>query len=814
MGDQRAASRPAPGLMRWCAAALLAALTLTCAAPLAAQRSEGATRSARKHDDGPTPTPVVQIPRFATAHAVVDGRLNEAVWKKAAVITGFHEYQPVDGRPAEERTVVRVWYSPNAIWFGITAYDSDPSSIRATKADRDNIDGEDHVTIFLDTFDDQRRAYFFGVNPLGVQQDGVRSEGGMTAGQLSGGTTDKSPDYWWKSAGHVTDQGYVVEVRIPFKSLRLPGDGPQRWGLQIERVVQRTGHTDTWTAVQRAGESFLAQEGVITGLHGLHRGVVLQAQPFVTGGLDGAVDSTTGAFVRGGPHGRTGINLSLGWSSVTLDGTINPDFSQVEADVGQVTVNERFALFYPEKRPFFLEGIDLFATPNQLVYTRRIVSPIAGVKLTGKVGRNGIAFLSALDHSGGQRALFDVLRLRRDLGHSSTAGLVFTDRSVQGSPDFSRVLAADTRIIFARLYYVEAQLGASWTRDTAAWPVTPPPGAAPGAGAVGRAPIHAAAIWKAELDRTGRLFGLNYSITGIGNDFRADAGYVPRVGIVTGHLFNRFEFYGARGALIQSFTTFFGPTRFWNYSDFGRRPSIEGNDNIHTILQLRGGWNLQAGIQRAFVTLDTANYAGMQVRGSNGAIQPYMPLAKVSGPVVDLQATTPTYQKLDATASVQWGRSAIFPEGSEGNQTTITGQLALRPARWARIFLSGTWQSLYRVRDGSRFALTRIPRLKIEIQPTRAFFFRTVAQWTSERVAALEDATTGAPLLDSSGNPIGAQSSDALRVDLLLSYQPVPGTVAFFGYGSSLNGTDLLQLDGLQRASDGFFVKLAYQIRH
>src|SRR5690606_22883456 len=180
----------------------------------------------------------VEVPRYEE-HAAIDGVLDEAVWSRAAVLDDFRQYEPADGRPAAERTVVRVWYAPDAIYFGIEAYDSRPDEIRAKRANRDDIGGEDRVTIFLDTFLDRRRAFFFAVNALGVQQDGVRTEGASSAGRTFGGNSDTSPDFLFESQGRLTAEGYVVEVRIPFKSLRYPSADEMTWGINVERVTQR-----------------------------------------------------------------------------------------------------------------------------------------------------------------------------------------------------------------------------------------------------------------------------------------------------------------------------------------------------------------------------------------------------------------------------------------------------------------------------------------------------------------------------------------------------------------------------------------------
>ena len=283
------------------------------------------------------PPPAVAPPRIE-AEVVVDGRLDEPAWAQALRLGDFRQYRPVDGRPAEERTEVLVWYAPDAIHFGIVAHDSRPGTIRATNADRDRLGDNDRVRIYLDTFLDRRRAFFFGVDARGAQEDGVWSEGASGAGSLFGGTDDTNPDYVWDSQGMVTDSGYVVEVRIPFKSLRLPGKEPQAWGFNVERVVQRNATVDTWTDTRRASASFLAQAGQLEVLTGLRRGVVFEAQPFATATSVGSCDAS-GEFVRDGFDPEVGINVRVGFPSLALDGTINPDFSTVETDAGQVTVN-------------------------------------------------------------------------------------------------------------------------------------------------------------------------------------------------------------------------------------------------------------------------------------------------------------------------------------------------------------------------------------------------------------------------------------------------------------------------------------------
>jgi hypothetical protein len=733
-------------------------------------------------------SPTVTIPRVET-EIQVDGRLTEPVWAEATRLGGFSQYQPVDGRPAEERTDVLVWYSPTAIHFGIVAYDRNPGSIHASVSDRDNIGNDDNVTIYLDTFNDRRRAFFFGVNPLGVQDDGVRSEGaGTAAGSLGGGSVDRNPDFIYQSKGMVTDSGYVVEVRIPFKSLRFPGGGAQRWGLNIVSDVKRTGYEDTWTDARRANASFLTQSGIIEGLHDLHRGVVVEAQPFVTAAATGAVDPESGAFERGSLDPSAGANLKLGFTNMALDATVNPDFSQVESDAGLVTINERFALFLPERRPFFLEGIELFSTPNQLVYTRQVVDPVAGAKLTGKFGKLNVAYLGAVDDAGPDHALFNIARFRRDLRGTSAAGLTYTDR-IEGD-NYNRVLAGDARIIFGRLYFVQGQLGGSWTRDAAGTRNAP--------------------VVEAEFDRTGRAWGFNYQLNALGDGFETRSGFVPRNDIVSLHGFNRLSFYGSRGALVENFTTFFGPTRIWRFGDFLSKGPIEGTDMVNTTTRFRGGWSLEVAGNRNFVTFDPAAYTGYTFADTALAYDPPDRLDNAfSG---SLRITSPTFRSFNGDFRVQRNEVAIFPEASEGRETRITSGLEFRPTNAIRVGLSTTYSRITRRRDGSEFARTVIPRLRTEYQPSRALFFRFVGEYQSQRRSALLGADNGAPLYVG-GVPQGAVESGRFRMDWLISFEPTPGTVAFLGYGATYLGPSATNLSDLRRNDDGFFLKLAYLLR-
>ena len=432
---------------------LLSFLAVCCCVPFLCPRAQEDTAHSGRG------APTVRLPRAADA-ITIDAELSEVAWSTAVRLTGFSQYLPVDQRPAVEATEVRLFYTPQALYVGIVATASDPASVRATLSKRDNIGNDDRVTVYLDTFNDRRRAFFFGANPLGVQVDGVRTEGAVSAGNMFGGSVDLNPDFRYDTKGRITPTGYIIEMRIPFKSLRFPS-GAQHWGVQVVRDIPSRGAQDTWTDARRGASSLLAQSGILDGIVNIERGVVTDIQPFMTEAVTGRHDEGTGQFVRDNGTFDAGVNVRLGFPSLALDGTINPDFSQVESDAGLVTVNERFTLFLPERRPFFLEGIELFATPNQLVYSRRIANPVAGAKLTGKFGRFGVAYLSALDDAQGKNALFNVARLRTDYGGNSVVALTLTDRR-QGD-NTNTVVAVDNRYVFRNMYYLETQVGQSLT---------------------------------------------------------------------------------------------------------------------------------------------------------------------------------------------------------------------------------------------------------------------------------------------------------------------------------------------------------------
>ena len=743
----------------------------------------------------------VRVPRIE-ATVRIDGVLDEDVWRQAALLTGFSQYRPVDSRPAEDSTQVLVFYASDAIYFGIRAFEKHGNVVRATLADRDNIGADDNIQILLDTFNDRRRALLFAVNPLGAQQDGVRSEGiagaagGGNAGGRFDGVVDLNPDYVYESRGRVTPSGFEVEVRIPFKSLRYQSGAIQDWGIQIVRVTQHTAYEDTWTPVVRASASFLIQSGTLKGLTGMRRGLVMDVSPEFTSRVDGAPAASSYRYGTVDP--QLGANLRWGVTqNLSLTGTVNPDFSQVEADVGQVTVNERFAVFFPEKRPFFLEGLEQFDTPNALIYTRRISAPVGGAKLTGKVGGTGVAYIGAVDDNNlsatGDHPIVNLLRLRRDLGTSSTVGLAYTDR-IDGNAS-NRVLGVDARVIWLKRWFSQVQLAGSWTHDTV------------GSG------LRSGTLWDATLyDFTGRSYGNHGEFVGFSRDFVAASGFVNRVNVVQGRIFNRFTRYGKPGALLENATTYILIQPTWRYDDFLKlRSTLEGNITQQLQLNVRGGWFVSALWSNSHQRFDPPDYAGYQVDAGGTPVPFAVPhgLYNLWG---GLAAVSSPNRTLKMDLSLGRVSGPIFAEASEGRALNLFLALAFKPTSSLRF--EGQWphQVITRAADGTWFSTANIPRLKVEYQLTRDIFFRYVGQYFAQVRDTLRDPRTGDQLIVDT-IPQGRSTTTEFRNDFLFSYKPTPGTVLFFGYGSSLSEPDPFSFRRLSRTGDGFFLKASYLFR-
>ena len=465
---------------------------------------------------------------------------------------------------------------------------------------------------------------------------------------------------------------------------------------------------------------------------------------------------------------------------------MRPDFSQVEADATQVAADERFALFYPEKRPFFVEALDQFNVPNQLVYTRTIVQPDGAVKLTGKIGRADVAVLSAFDQRGitpnGDRPLVDIVRLRQGIGEQSQVGLLYSDRV--GGGRANRVVGADSKIVFGGIYFAQFQAVQSFTTLNGTSTSGP--------------------MWEALIDATNRAWGFHYNILGIHPDFRVDNGFVPRTGFVKPNIANRYTWYGRQGAVAERFNAFVSVNGLWRYDDFFHTQSVlEDAASAMMQLTLRGGWSVGATPRVASFAFDPVNYRNYTR---------FIPSDRITAVTSSFSVATPQFQKFSASVGTNVGNDVDFLETSRVRRVDYNASLDPRPSERLRIGATYVSTSFARRATGEQSAFARIPRLKAEYQLARPLFVRVVSQYTATSREALVDPRTGSTIMLASGAS-RPSASNTLRSDVLLSYRPSPGTVFFVGYGGSLNEEDPLAFSRLRRTSDAFFVKGTYVLR-
>ena len=457
---------------------------------------------------------------------ILDGRLNEEVWLQAAIIDDFVQQEPSEGEPATERTVVRMLYDSQALYIGVEAFDSDPDGAIATEMRRDSgrILDEDNFQIILDTFHDSRSGYMFVTTALGAkleQQVAEEGEGGR------GGNSANVNVNWdgvWHVSSRRTDEGWVAEIAIPLVTLRFPEADRQVWGVNFMRNIRRKNEQVFWAPIPKAyGITRVSLAGTMTGLSGVNRGLDLRLTPYVLTG--GRQDRVTERLDASG-FSDVGLDLKYGLTSgLNLDVTVNTDFAQVEVDEQQVNLT-RFPLFFPEKRDFFLENAGMFSVKNEgfdrladLFFTRRIglsdsgqqVPIIGGARLTGKVGRQNVAVLNIqTQRTPGQPGdnVF-VGRYSRDILARSKVGGIIVNKEAAGDAHYNRTFAIDTSLAIHRNFTVTGFLAK-----------TESPGVS-----IGDAAGHVNGTW---ISPSWRIYG---EYTDIQDNFNAEVGFVPRVGI-------------------------------------------------------------------------------------------------------------------------------------------------------------------------------------------------------------------------------------------------------------------------------------------
>jgi Domain of unknown function (DUF5916)/Carbohydrate family 9 binding domain-like len=428
----------------------------------------GVNTAAASNEIGTDKTPH-QIPKL-TSKIKVDGIMAGNEWTQALVLELNYEISPGDNIKPPVKTELYLGYSSSHLYVAFKAYDPDPAKIRAHFTDRDNIWSNDYVALIMDTFNDSRRAYNFSCNPYGIQGDEIISTVGYG-----------SYDGIWNSVGKINKEGYIVEMAIPFTSLRFQASKEdQIWKINAMRFYPRNvTHQMSLIPMDRNNDCFLCQFAKVTGFKGAKPGLNLEFDPTLFSVMTRERESfPDGKFVK--KTGKVDPGLTARWSftpNLTLSAAVNPDFSQVEADAAQLDINTQFALYYDEKRPFFLEGDTIFNTRLNAVYTRSVADPNWGIKLTGKEGKHAVAFFTARDtvtnlifpsSQGSSPYTFDMnnqstaLRYRYDMGQASNMGVVLTDR--EGDDYFNRVAGIDGDFRFTKADRITFQFLGSQTR--------------------------------------------------------------------------------------------------------------------------------------------------------------------------------------------------------------------------------------------------------------------------------------------------------------------------------------------------------------
>ncbi|HUS19871.1 MAG TPA: DUF5916 domain-containing protein [Terriglobales bacterium] len=701
---------------------------------------------------------------------------------KLAKVDGFIQNAPKDGSPPTEATHVYLGYDAKNFYAIFVCFDSRPGTVRNRLARRDTInDEDDEVQIYLDTFSDKRRAYGFMINPRGVQFDYLWTEDGGYDGSF---------DTLWQSSGQMTDKGWIAMMSVPFKSMRFPARATQKWGVLLQRVIPRTGENLFWPPVSTSVSGRLNQEGSATGLANISPGRNLQFIPF------GVMRSFRAPDLRdpGNPRyssamlrGDIGMDVkAVIKDSFVLDVALNPDFSQVESDEPQVTVNQRFEVFFPEKRPFFLENANFFDTPITLLFTRRIADPQIGARLTGKVGRYSVGILFADDQSPGRRvadtdplrnkrAYFGVGRVNREFWKQSSIGLMYTHREFENS--YNRVGSLDMRFKLGQRVTAMAQGVVSQSRSLA--------------GATKRG--HAADAW---AEYCGRYLCGNTLFQDTSPDFETQAGFFRRPDVRRFSNFARYLFRPEGKHLLSH-----GPSAFqlalWDST--GRR--LEKFLNVNYRFNFRrnneigfftnGGHNRLRRIQDGFSALATPDQDFRT--GSTGFFfySAYFKQLSFNGEIsrgtsinyVPASGKPPVLADNDSV----WFSATVKPVP----QLTVDNRYIMNRYR-------------DRVTAESAF-INHIIRSKWNYQFTRQLSLRTIMQYTA--VLANPNHTTLA-------------TNKGFNGDVLVTWLLHPGTAVYVGYNSNLaNPEPVFNGPGAppnRFVNDGkqVFVKVSYLFRY
>ncbi len=764
---------------------------------------------------------------------VIDGKLDDEVWKQAAVFKDFYQTKPGDNIAPSKPTEAMIAYDSKTLYFAFHCYD-EPDKVRATIAKRDDVLGDDNIRVFLDTFNDQRRAYVLGWNGLGIQQDGIMTEGS---------DTDYSVDIVMESKGVIVSDGWTVEVAIPFKSLRYEAGKEKLWGIHIWRTFFRfNGETDSWMPNSREIASLLSQAGHLTGLDGISTERTLEIIPSLTISETGkrvaalppgASGFDPGRFVNEPLKFDPGITLKYGLTpTVTLDFTFNPDFAQIEADQTVITANQRFPIFFEEKRPFFLEGIDIFNTSLQAVHTRAIVDPDVAAKLSGKLGRNTFGFIVASDNAPGnfspeertgpanlrfvdKNAYIAVLRLKRDVGSKdSQFGILAT--SYNFIEKHNQAAGIDGKFRIDPKTYASFQVLGTTSRRCFFEPEKDLHRPAAGEPCFVNGDTRNyyrtgnGFAYSYEYDFTGRNAGWRISGSGRTQDYRADVGFTRRTNTNSHNAFIRFSNDPRPKATLISWrlTGAVRPNFDWQ----GRMQSWDAEPEFE--LQLKHNIHIEGGaafgyerlFEREFGAARTATHAGAFFGGPERSIYyrsfsigiEASPSEKVSGYFFVSRnnnsfdfdfGAEPKYPRVSPAALAD-PDAPIDP--GPGTSLNLEAGISLQPTAKLRASLDYEKSRLRRHDTGLLAFDENILSFRSTYQFSRFVFARARVDYDT---------------LESN-----------VRAQFLFGYAPNPGTAFYLGYNDDLsrNGFNRFtgQLEpGFRRNGRTFFIKMSYLFR-
>lgn len=659
------------------------------------------------------------IPIKAVSPPVIDGDLRDAVWQSAPKVTGFKTWTPDYGQDMPDQTIAYYAYDAENIYFAFRAFDSEPGRIKASVAARDGINGDDWICINLDSFGDQQSLYGLYVNPLGIQGDS----------RFAAGREDFGFDTIWYSAGRIDDRGYTIEVRIPFKSLRYGNANPVRMALIFERRITRRSEQGTYPALDpNIGPNFLTQNIPIEFADIKHY-MLFEVLPDSVYNHQMRRRTEALSRVSGGPE--FGVTTKYGVTAqLVFDGAVNPDFSQVEADAGQIDVNRRYDIFFPEKRPFFLEGRDTFNyagadySPLQsIVHTRTIVNPIVGAKLTGKLGASDTIESiyavdeqpdSAIDAGSPEHAQVGILRYKRSLRGGSYLGGFYTGRE-EGSA-FNRVFGGDGSLRVTQAGALGFYAFGSSTR----------PLGEDATEAGGHAVL-------ANYTHDSRGMSIYLQALDTSRKFETWTGFLTRAGTFQGSALFTPRFY-PKNSVIRRVE----PTVIADYVRDAESGLWETWHEGGLSLVLSRAGRVTAKYHRSSEVFEGQKFDTSGVQTSVGA-----------------QLTKEL--KVQATLSHQ---RAIYYTGDPfpGNSTTASLVLLYQPSDQWLIDLRGSYSGFSRGSNGDRLYDYAIYRAKATYQQSRYLFFRGIVEYNSYRSQLLTDA--------------------------LASFTYIPGTVFHVGYGS------------------------------